>query len=230
MILSAQQTARWADSQTLFSYVLTISPDNAVAHSSLGEDLLRKNHNEEAEAHWRELARIEPKARAYAHLMWGQTFVNRHRPSEAASHFREAIRFDPNMAIAHNNLAMALMQMGKPQEAEVIEQMYEAARLAPDQPEALNNLARVLTTCENHKLRNSAKAIELAQRAVELSNRQEPGYLGTLAAAYAEDGRSAEALQIAQEAIALAALQKIAAPADALQVRTKVRKAGSPRR
>ncbi len=83
MILSAQQTARWADNQTLFSYVLTISPDNAVAHSGLGEDLLRRNRNAEAEAHYRELARIEPKARAYAHLMWGQTLVNRHRLPEA---------------------------------------------------------------------------------------------------------------------------------------------------
>ena len=85
MVLSAQQTAHWADNQSLFTYVLTISPDNAVAHSGLGDDLLRQNRNEEAEAHYRELARIEPKARAYAHLMWGQTLVNRNRLPEAVA-------------------------------------------------------------------------------------------------------------------------------------------------
>ena len=228
MVLSAQQTARWADNQSLFTYVLTISPDNAVAHSGLGDDLLRQDRNEEAEAHYRELARIEPKARAYAHLMWGQTLVNRNRLPEAVAHFREAIRLDPDMAIAHNNLAMALVQIGKPQE--VIDHLYEAVRLAPDKPEVLNNLAWVLTRCPDRKLRNSAKAVELAQRAVELSDRQEPGYLGTLAAAYAEAGRPSEAMQIAEEAITLAAIQKKPAPEDALQVQMKIRQDGFPRR
>ena len=228
MIFSAQQTARWADNQTLFSYVLTISPDNAVAHSGLGDDLLRQNRNAEAEAHYRELARIEPKARAYAHLMWGQTLVNRHRLPEAVAHFREAIRLDPEMAIAHNDLAMALMQVGKPRE--VVEHLYEAVRLAPNKPEVLNNLAWVLTRCPDRKLRNSAKAVELAQRAVELSDRQEPAYLGTLAAAYAEVGRLSEAMQIAEEAIALAAIQKKAAPDDALRVQMKIHQPGSPHR
>jgi Flp pilus assembly protein TadD len=216
-VLSAQQTAHWADSGSLFRYVLTISPDNAVAHSGLGDDLLRQNYNVEAEAHYRELARIEPKARAYAHLMWGQTLVNRDRPADAAPHFREAIRLDPGMAIARNNLAMSLMRVGKP--AEVIEQLHEAVRLAPDKPEVLNNLAYALTRCPDRKLRNSSKAVEFARRAVELSDRQEPGYLGTLAAAYAEAGQFSEALRIADEAIALAARQKKPAPPDALRVR-----------
>ncbi len=228
MVLSAQQTAHWADSESLFSYVLTISPDNAVAHSNLADVLLWQNHNEEAEYHCRELARIEPKARAYAHLMWGQTLVNRDRQSEAVSHFREAIRLDPSMAIAHSKLAMSLMRVGKPQE--VIEHLSEAARLAPDKPEVLNNLAWALTRCSDRKLRNSKRAVELAQRAVDLSDRQEPGYLATLAAAYAENGQFSEAAQVAEEAIALATRQKKPAPAEALRVRMEVRQAGSPRR
>jgi protein O-mannosyl-transferase len=227
MGLSTQQTADWADNQSLFTYVLSVTPDNAAAHSSMADDLLRQNRNEEAEVHCRELARIEPKARAYAHLMWGQTLVNRNRQSEAVAHFREAIRLDPNMAIAHNNLAMALMQVGKPQE--VIEHLNEAARLAPDNPEALNNLAWVLTRCLDRKLRDSAKAVELGEQAVKLSDRQEPEYLATLAAAYAEVGRSSEALQVADEAISLAARQKKATPADALRVQMLIRRAGSLR-
>jgi tetratricopeptide (TPR) repeat protein len=228
MILSAWQTAHWADSQSLFTYVLDVSPDNAVGHCNLGDELLRQNRYAEAETHYRELARIEPKARAYAQLMWGQTLAKRDRPGEAVSHFREAVRLDPDMAIAHFDLAMALAEVGKPQE--VIEHLYTAARLARDKPEALNNLAWFLTHCPDRNLRDAAKAVELAERAVRLSDRQEPGYLATLAVAYTEAGRPSEALQVAEEAIGLAAIQKKAAPADALRVRMEVHSAGSSRR
>ena len=55
-------------------------------------------------------------------------------------------------------------------------------------------------------------------------------YLGALAAAYAEAGRFSEALQIAEEAIALAAVQNKAAPEDALRTRIMVHQAEPPRR
>ncbi len=228
MILSARQVAHWADSEALFTYVLRVSPENAVGHCNLGDELLRQGRYAEAEKHYRELARIEPKARAYAQLRWGQTLAKRDRPAEAVSHFREAVRLDPDMAVAHFDLAMALVGVGKPQE--VIEHLYAADRLAPDKPEVLKNLAWALTHCPDRKLRDAAKGVELAERAVKLSDRQEPGYLATLAVAYAEAGRPSEALQVAEEAIALAAVQKKAAPADALRVRRELRQAGSSRR
>ena len=228
MILSAWQTAHWADSQSLFTYVLDVSPDNAVGHCNLGDELLRQNRYAEAETHYRELARIEPKARALPQFMSGDAGPERDRPGEAVSHFREAVRLDPDMAIAHFDLAMALAEVGKPQE--VIEHLYTAARLARDKPEALNNLAWFLTHCPDRNLRDAAKAVELAERAVRLSDRQEPGYLATLAVAYTEAGRPSEALQVAEEAIGLAAIQKKAAPADALRVRMEVHSAGSSRR
>ena len=132
MILSAQQTAHWADNQSLFSYVLTISPDNAVAHSDLGDDLLRQNRNAEAEAHYRELARIEPKAGPYAHLMWGQTLAQ----SQSAARSRRAL---PRGHTARSRHGHRPQQPGhgadrrSANRREVVEQLYEAVRLAARQ-------------------------------------------------------------------------------------------------
>jgi cytochrome c-type biogenesis protein CcmH/NrfG len=56
-------------------------------------------------------------------------------------------------------------------------------------------------------MRNGVEAIELARRAVQLSNGREPAVLGTLAAACAEAGRFAEAVQTAHQALELATRQ-----------------------
>ena len=64
--------------------------------------------------------------------------------------------------------------------------------------------AWMLATNPNASVRNGAEAVELAQRAVELSGGREPAILDTLAAAYAEAGRFPEAVKTAQRAAALA--------------------------
>ncbi|MGE5199998.1 MAG: hypothetical protein ACM3H9_10185, partial [Rhodospirillaceae bacterium] len=53
--------------------------------------------------------------------------------------------------------------------------------------------------------RDAARAIELGERAVRLTSRQDPESLDTLAAAYAEAGRFGDAAATAREALAVAA-------------------------
>ncbi len=91
-----------------------------------------------------------------------------------------------------------------PDTAAGIAQYREALRLKPDWPEALNNLAWLLATHPNAAFRDSAEAVRLAERACALTGRKRVLYLGTLAAAYAEAGRFAEAVGTAQEARDLA--------------------------
>ena len=71
----------------------------------------------------------------------------------------------------------------------------------------MNCLAWVLATCPEASVRNGAEAVELARRAVKLSDGREPAILGTLAAAYAEAGRFPEAVQTARKALELATQQ-----------------------
>jgi len=93
---------------------------------------------------------------------------------------------------------------------EAIQEYGQALRLQPEMVPAMNNLAWILATDPDDKLRNGARAIQLAERACELTGHQQAFLLGTLAAAYAEAGRFAEATNSAQTAanIAIAAGQR----------------------
>ena len=68
---------------------------------------------------------------------------------------------------------------------------------------ALNSAAWLLATHPDPKVRDGAKAVDLAMKAVEKTGRANAGYLDTLAAALAESGDFADAVQVQQEAITL---------------------------
>ena len=72
-------------------------------------------------------------------------------------------------------------------------------------PEALNDLARMLAAAASDRLRNGAEAIALAERAWQLTQFQQPMFIGTLAAADAEAGRFDDAVKTAEKAKDLAA-------------------------
>jgi Flp pilus assembly protein TadD len=80
----------------------------------------------------------------------------------------------------------------------------QALRLKPDWLELMNNLAWALASYPDPKIRNGAEAVQLAERACALSGSNSPPYLDTLAAAYAETGRFADAAAALEKAIALA--------------------------
>jgi tetratricopeptide (TPR) repeat protein len=62
----------------------------------------------------------------------------------------------------------------------------------------------VLATIENQKLRNPAEAVQLAERACELSEYKQPETLDTLGVAYVAEGRFAEAVKTVEKGIELA--------------------------
>src|ERR1035438_5541476 len=68
----------------------------------------------------------------------------------------------------------------------------------------MNNLAWILATHPDPKLREGAEAVRLAERAASLAGSNSASALDTMAAAYAEVGRFAEAAGNIGQAIALA--------------------------
>ena len=99
-------------------------------------------------------------------------------------------------------LADMLSATGRAAEAERL--FRDLIALQPDQPALLNNFAWLLATADDAAVRNGAEAIRLAERACELTARKEALLIGTLAAAYAEAGRSDDAARTAQQAIDVA--------------------------
>ena len=72
-------------------------------------------------------------------------------------------------------------------------------QLVPGDARLPGAMAWLLATSPEASLRDGARAVELAQRAVRLTGGREPDALDTLAAAYAEAGRFAEAVETAEQ-------------------------------
>jgi Zn-dependent protease with chaperone function len=84
-----------------------------------------------------------------------------------------------------------------------VRQAYETSLgLQPDQPQVLNNLAWLLATCEDERLRDSPRALELALRAAQLE--ESAFILDTLAECYFVNGEFAQAREMGKRALALA--------------------------
>jgi tetratricopeptide (TPR) repeat protein len=88
--------------------------------------------------------------------------------------------------------------------ADAIRYYHEALRLKPDFEPVLNNLALLRASCRLPEFRDGREAVQLAETACQLSQRRNPNFLGTLAAAYAEAGRFSDAIKTIQEALVLA--------------------------
>ncbi len=85
--------------------------------------------------------------------------------------------------------------------AKQVESLRQAA--AGNDPVALSRLAWLLATCDDAAIRDGPGAVSLAEKAVAASNGQDPSYLDTLAAAYAEAGQFTKAVTVQKEAMNL---------------------------
>jgi serine/threonine-protein kinase len=103
-----------------------------------------------------------------------------------------------------------------------------ALEIEPDDTEALNNMAWILATWPDPSIRNGVKAVALAERADTLTNRRSQVTAATLAAAYAETARFAEAERAAERAMRLAAAEGNEARALSIRAQLETYKAGNP--
>jgi Flp pilus assembly protein TadD len=183
---------------TQYQKALQINPDHAEAHNNLGNALLQKGRVAEAITQYQKALQIKPDY-AVVHDNLGNVLLQKGNVDEAITQYQKALQIKPDYAEAHNNLGNALLQKGRM--AEATTQYQKALQIKPDYAEAHNNLAWVLATAPQASLRNGGEAVELAQRANQLTGGENPVILHTLAAAYAEVGRFSDARRSAQKAI-----------------------------
>jgi tetratricopeptide (TPR) repeat protein len=139
-----------------------------------------------------------PEAQRRLALAW----LRQGRVPEARAAYQKLVPLMPATAEGWRDLADMLAE-GQ-QFAGALHYYCEALRLKPDFEPALNNLAMLRASCPQPEFRDGRQAVQLAERACELSGRRNPSFLGTLAAAYAEAGRFGDAVKTMQEALALA--------------------------
>lgn len=120
---------------------------------------------------------------------------------KAIEAFTQAIKADNTRPFLYRMRADAYLSVGE-QPAALAD--YEAAmQLEPDDTGVLNNLAWLLATSPEEKLRDGRRAIKLATKAGELTHHQQAHILSTIAAAYAETGDFATARRWSAKAVEL---------------------------
>jgi tetratricopeptide (TPR) repeat protein len=193
---------------------LEIDPHDARANNGIAIALSVSGDSEGAIAYLRKATQINPDFfEAYYNL--GLELAKKNRVNEAIDAWLNTVRIRPNFAPGHENLGYAFYLQGK--FADSLTQLRLALQADPDRVSDLNLAASLLATSPDSSLRNSADAIALADRAQALTHGQDAAILDTLSAAYAEAGRFRNAIEVEQQAIAIATQQGKSALAGTLK-------------
>ena len=200
-------------------------PRHAQARINLGNALLRTGNADGAIAEYEKTLEL-PFDHAESEYSIASALRQKGDLESAIIHYRKAVELRPDYANAHNNLGNALRQQGQIKDAV---REYEAAlKSDPGFVLAQNNLAWLLATAADPALRNGAKAVELAEKAVIATGGNDAVMLHTLAAAYAEDGQFGKAVAAAKDALDIAEANGIAALADSLRNKLTLYQSGTP--
>jgi tetratricopeptide (TPR) repeat protein len=178
MICAWKQTTYWRDSVSLWKRALAVTANNQIAHEDLAAALWQRGQIAESRTHSRLAAIV---------------------------HAQTTLKDYPFDVAIHNDLGVLLVQSGDVRGA--ITQWDTSLQIDPNDGNALNNLAWLLATCPVDSIRNGKRAVELAEKAAALPGGDTPIVLRTLAAAYAESGDFAKAINAARRATGLATAQ-----------------------
>jgi tetratricopeptide (TPR) repeat protein/mono/diheme cytochrome c family protein len=204
---------------------LRVDPEFELAHYNLATALVGLNRLSDAVDHFRRAVQIKP-AFVAARVNLGAVLRLQHRFDEATTELGEALRLEPGNAVAHTNLGGILVAQHKPREA--IAEYRLALRANPDLLESLTSLGWTLATSPDAAIRQPAEAGRLAARADDLTNHQDARVLDTLAAAYAAEGRFAQAVATEQRALELAETAGNRDAADQLRSRLELYRRNRP--
>jgi len=174
-------------------YTLAIKqePKNPTAYHSRGLAWRDLENYKQAATDFSEALRFDPKF-TKAFMSRGFVYFLSDQPDKAVKDFTSALALDPNNALAINNRGYNYQLMGK--YAEAVKDYRQAVRLAPKYALAYQNIAWLLATCPEDKIRNGKEALKSALEACKLREYQVATDVKSLAAAYAENGDFEKAL------------------------------------
>jgi len=206
---------------------LRLDPDLARAHGALGHLLLSEGDLQKAAEHLRWAVELKPD---YLHALmnYGNLLVRQQRYAAAIVYYRRARSLAPANAVIHLNLGTALLKSGRPQAA--VSAYRRALREDPGLVAAKVQLAWVLATAADDRVRNGAEAVRLAEEVGWDVSGEHVRFLDVLAAAYAEAGRFDDACRAATTGLAAAASNGVAEATESLRARLVLYRRGKPYR
>jgi tetratricopeptide (TPR) repeat protein len=195
------QTSYWRNSETLFKHALAVTRDNDVAENNLGIVFQGQGKLDEAISLLQAAVALRPD-NSPAHENLAKALLQKGNVADALIHYQKLLELQPDNIEVHNIVGTVLIQQHRIRDG--VEEWQKVLAIQPDNGNAMSNLAWVFATSPDDSVRNGVKAVGLAQEAVRISARRIPLLFRTLAAAYAETGEFAKAIQTAREGIELA--------------------------
>lgn len=196
-----QNLGQFDEAIVKYNKALDIDPDWPEVHCNLGVALSKRGRFDEAITHYEKALALKPD--------WYEAITNleiakkqKEKFEKITASWTESLEKNPNQPDLHNKLGTIFHQTGDLEKA--VYHWRKALKLKPDWPGVLNNLALVKVSSQDSRFHNPVEAVEIAQRACELTDYRAPVILKTLAAAYAAVGKSAEAVKTAEKALNLA--------------------------
>jgi tetratricopeptide (TPR) repeat protein len=188
-----------------FNRTIEINPQFAKAYSNRAALFVVAGNLEPAMQDYARAIELDPKL-AVAHRGCGRACHLLGDLEEAVRHYDESLRLAPDDAYAVASRADVLTDLGR--YAEAAQQYDRAIEIDPNSSQAHSGSAWLLATCPDDDVRNAELAIDRAERAIELTGREDAATFDTLAAAHANAGDFAAAARTARQAVQLAAAEE----------------------
>jgi len=181
-----------------FGEALRLDPTYKSAYINRGLAWSATGEHDKAIADYDEALRLDPTYLS-AHVNRARAWNAKGEYEKAVAGYDEALRLDPKYAYAY--FGRAYTNNKRKEYSKGLADLREAIRLDPNFADSRNNLAWLLATCPDAKLRDGREAVEQGKKACELSQEKNSDHLGTLAAAYAEAGDFENAVRWETKAI-----------------------------
>jgi tetratricopeptide (TPR) repeat protein len=200
------KSGRVDEAEKHFREAVERAPGSSRAHLNLGMALAQRGELKNAKKHFRKTVDAGSAAtlesRAAANFALGSILLQDGKTEEALVYLQDAVALRPDHAKARATLGVALAATGDAEAG--LRHFRHALGQRYAVPSQLNDMAWSLSTNPNVAARRPAAAVEFAEGAVAMTKRLNPGFLDTLAVAYAAAGRFEEAQETANEALKLA--------------------------
>jgi len=180
-----------------YSMAIKLNPRFAAAYGNRGVALMNRGQHAPALIDCDKAIELDDgNAEMYNKRAYLRAFDGEYKG--AARDYTRAIELDPSLGDFAGR-GYAWKHLGKYQSA--IDDLIEAIKLEPSAYAPMQQLADVYSRCPEKKFRDGEKAVQLAQRACELTNFKRWECLDSLASSYAESGEFEYAVRWQKKAV-----------------------------